>query len=171
MADATPTTGTDGTGANGTDGTPPAATQPTPTPTDGNPAGNATGQDGDTVTLSKEDYTRIISQRDKGNENARTLEERQAQLEYEFYKGKAVDEAAKNYPDVPREVLEAAESPDQMETLAKTFQTNLETAKQKALQDIQVAGPDKLTPAQKADQLKSLEGSGKLAEAIDLKLS
>jgi hypothetical protein len=165
-------TGTGDNGDLGTGGTPPAATPPDQKPIDGKPAATDPGdQSGDdSVNLSRKDYNNLIAQRDRANNNGQQSDESLAQLQYDFYKGKAVDEAAKKFPDVPRDILETAETPEQMETLATKFQQHAEKVKQDALKDLTTVDTGQLTPEQKADKLKTLKNSGKLGEAIGVLL-
>jgi hypothetical protein len=168
MADETP--GTDINGAPGTGGTPPTATPPEQTPNSGKPAGTPTDQNGDTVVIPKKDYNNLIAQRDRANNANGQPDEAFQQMQYDFYKTKAVDQAVKDYPDVPRDVFEASESPEQMETLAKAFQRHAEKVKQDALKDLTNVDTGTLTSEQKAERLDKLKDSGNLAGAIGLKL-
>lgn len=172
MAEPTANTGTEPTnGAAPTTGNPTVATAPaTPSGTATQPA-TPPANDGDTVTLKKEDYSNLVAARDRGNQAAATTEEQLQQMQYDFYKGKALEQAVKDYPDVPRDVLESAESPEAMETMAKAWQTNAEKIAEKVRTDIENVNTNTLSPADAAARLDKLKDSGDLAGALDIQMA
>lgn len=174
MANDTTTTGTDTNGDQGTGELNPSAAIPTDQkPSNGNPAGQPTpdNNDGDTITLKKSDYNNLVGQRDRANNQNGDLNETVAAVMGQYLQDKAIEQAQKDYPNVPREVLQAAESPEALETIAKAYQQNFEKEREKIRKEIQVAGPDQLTAEQKAERLDKLKGSGRLSDAIALKMS
>jgi len=133
-----------------TDGgaTPPAATNP-------NGGGGAT--DDNTVTLNKEDYNNLISQRDRANN---TNSETDAVVN-ELLKKDAINsfltENKDKYPDVNFDDLTLADSPEELEKLAERQQKRIEDAVQKKLMDVQTTTAPVLSPQEKAQQLKQLK--------------
>lgn len=155
----------------GTDGTPTAATQPE-TPTGGAsqqakaPDNNADG----TVTLKEQDYKNLVAARDRNANDERTLAERLDAVEAEKYRDQAITATLKDYPLVPRSILESAVSPEQLETLAKDFTAELEKAKEAQLKSLATVNVDDLTEEQASESLDKLKNSGNLAGAIATKL-
>lgn len=154
----------------GTDGKPPAAT-----PDNG---GGSANQDGDQVTLSRDDYNNLVGQRDRANEAARGAETQEDFL-LELAKEREIDswlkDNGKDYPDVSREDLMHAESPEDLEDLAKKTQQRLTALIEKKLQDVEIAdNRPKLTDSERAERVNKLRNSNDpqaFEKMVDLRLS
>lgn len=161
-----PKTGADPAGATGGD---PAAT---------NPQATAAATDDQTVTLNKDDYNNLIAQRDRAN-NAKSelddtvltlAQEREIRLKQEFVSD-FIEKNKETYPDIEVDDLMAAESPEELEELAKKRQRRYEDVVQAKLLKVQRAGDPVLSPEEKAAELERLQknpGSSSFSRMIDL---
>lgn len=121
---------------------------------------NQSGQS-ETVSLSQEDYRNLVSQRDKNFSEKQSLEERVQQIENNQSKGQFLDtwlqENTEKYPNVTREDLDMASSPDDVEAIARFAERKYEDAKQKALEEIQkVDAPQTMTKEEFAEREQDL---------------
>lgn len=141
----------------------------------GNPAddknSNPANQDPDPNTKE------VVRQRDRNFEKARTLEEEVStlkdelgQLRGESDKKAFLDELATKYPGVDRSALDYAGDPESAEALAKHLVSLKETAKQKALEELQTVEAPSLDPVTAAQKLKELENTGRLEDVFDIQL-
>lgn len=155
MADqpATPPNEPAGTGGGEPQATPPAATQE---PTG---SGGATKDDGETITLSKKDYTNLVSQRDKNATEASANSEFVLTIAKEREIDAFLDKNKEKFPDVSRADLMYLDDPEQLEEAAAQMQTRLDDHAQAKLKDIQISGAPELTPEQRSEKLKSLKKS------------
>lgn len=121
-----------------------------------NSQGGGGATDDNTVTLSQEDYKNLVGQRDRAN-NANS--ETDAVVN-ELLKKDAINsfltENKDKYPDVNFDDLALAESPEDLEDIAKKQQKRIEDAVQKKLMDVQTTTVPTLSPQEKAAQLKQL---------------
>lgn len=167
MSEINPTT--DGDQPAGTGGNPPAATPP-----QGQPAAT----DDETVTLKKEDYNNLISQRDRANndkgelnETVLTLaEEREERIKKEMI-GDFLEQNKEKFPDLTTDDLMAAGSPDELEDLATKRQRRYEDVVQEKLLKVQKTTAPILSPEEKAEELKRLKqnpGSDSFQRALEL---
>lgn len=173
MAELEPTSGTEPTnGAAGTDPNSGSATQPeTPTGAATRPETppEQNGNDDGNVTLKKEDYKTLISQRDKNHQAGSDQVEQLTGTVAELMKDRAIAEAQKEYPDVPKEILESATDPDHLKTLATTWQSNAEKIRNDTFKGLHKVGTP---PSSKEDlqaELESLKGTGNLDRALEIK--
>lgn len=144
-------------------GTPPTATPPATQP----PQDPAGATEEKTVTLSEKDYKKLVSQRDKANNDASATE---AWVMNEAKKqdvGSWLKSNKEKYPDVSRADLMAAESEEELPALAEKMQRRIDDATQKKLLDIQKAGAPALTPEQKAEKLAKLKGNNAPNDAFE----
>lgn len=123
----------------------------------------------DKVTLAKEDYQKLISQRDKNFEDSRSVVERLDAIEAEkardTYIKEFLTENAEKYSFVEAEDLAFATTPEEVEALAKRIQDKGKKLEQKALENIKV---DDGPPVQKPeDRLEELEKLKKQAQEGD----
>jgi hypothetical protein len=169
-----PTTTSDSgaTTANGTATTPVAATQP-PAGAGATDQGATTGQpnsDG-TVTLKDEDYKALIAQRDRANNQVKdgTVDDGVYDSLNMLLKDKVVADISKKYPDVPKEILESAADPEQMETLAKASQAHAEKVKQDALASLQTVTQPQMSGDERAAALKKAETDGDFEAMVALR--
>lgn len=141
----------------GTDGgeqkaTPPAATQ--------EPKGQGGATDGEeTVTLKKEDYNNLISQRDRANNSNAENDAFIGQIAQERAIDSFLEENKKDYPDVKRDDLMHLEDPDMLESEAKRIQRRLQDHAQAKLLDVQQTTAPLLSPEERAQRLKKLKSS------------
>lgn len=123
---------------------------------------------------------KIVADRDRNFEKARTAEEkiadleaRQDFLEAEKEKNSYIDVIAKKnkFSDKEKAILSEATSPDQADKLADTLISYREDAKTEALEELQKVGTDipRLDPDTIKARLKELEGTGNIEEMIELK--
>lgn len=164
MSENDPTTGNPA--APGTDdgNTPPAATPPA------NPA-EPPATDDDVVTLKKEDYNNLISQRDRNHQLSSESEGYVATLAKREGIDEFLTEHKIDYPDVTRDDLMHLEDPEALEAEAKRIQKRYEDVVQKKLLDVQRADTPVLSPedrAAKLEQLKKTPGSKSFSEMIEL---
>lgn len=128
--------------------------------------------DGETVTLKKEDYNNLVAQRDRANNRVKEDDEGYTELfgaVNGLLKDKVVADMQKTYPDVPKEILEGAESPEQMETLAKGFQQAVEKKQQENLQNLQQVTQPAMSDDERAAALKQAEKDGDFEKMVELK--
>lgn len=123
-------------------------------------ATNPQGGDGatdDKVTLSKKDYNNLIAQRDRSNNQYSEMEDNVAGL----IKNQAISEFLEShsdkFPDVTKDDLMIATSPDELEALATRTQKRIEEVVQKKLMDVQVTDAPTISPEQAATELKELK--------------
>ena len=149
MSDTVPKTGGEDPGATGVDPTTATNPQGTPTATD----------DSDTVTLSTKDYKELQAARDRANDRALQGDQ---YLEI-LAKREAVDDWLKenktDFPDVTRDDLMSAESPDELKELATARQRRYEDVVQDHLKKVQSATAPVLSPEQRAEAEKKLKAS------------
>ena len=133
-----------------------------------------------TPSKDDENLNKVISQRDKNFDKAKTAEEkiadleaRQDFLEAEKEKNSYIDTIAKKnqFSESEKAILSEASSPDQADKLAEQLNSYKEDAKQKALEDLQKVGTDipRLNPDTINARLKELEGTGRIEEMLELK--
>lgn len=142
--------------------------QPAIPPT--NDPGAATDDD-QKVTLSKEDYNNLISQRDKNHERSRQTEYQVAvMLQKEDIK-EFLSENKEKFPDVKVEDLLDADTPEEFERYAGQTQARIDDAAQRRLGDLQRVQTPTLTPQEKAAEMKKLKdnpGSQSFQKFLDL---
>lgn len=117
----------------------------------------AATDDNDMVTISKEDYKKLQSQRDSNHERARKTEYQVALMAQERDIEKFISENKAKFPDVKTDDLLDAEDPEDFEKLAAQTQTRIDEAAQRRLGELQQAQVPKLSPKEKAEQLKQLK--------------
>jgi hypothetical protein len=118
-------------------------------------------QESDKITLSKEDYQNLVSQRDKNFGNSKELEEQiqdlTATIEREKYVKKFLKENKDKYPDIEPEDLEGATSPEEVEAIAKDRQNIYVKAEQKALENLKnVPQQPQMTEDERAKKAEDL---------------
>jgi hypothetical protein len=148
----------------GTDGgTPPAATPPaTPTPS---------ATDDDVITLKKDDYNKLISQRDRNHQISTESEGYVATLAKREGIDDFLTERKTDFPDVVRDDLMHLDDPDALEAEAKRIQRRYEDVVQKKLKDVQVVDTPVLSPEDRAAELERLKkspGSASFARMVEL---
>lgn len=168
MAEESPQTPPQSPVETGAEQTPAAATPPA------QDKGAAT--DDDQVTLSKEDYKKLVSQRDRSNERARVTDnyviEQMQKDDIKDFLGQ--EDMKKKYPDVVVEDLMVATSPDDFENIAKQTQARIDQSVQRKLGDIERAETPTLSPKERSEKLKQLKsnpGAGSLEQAIEYGLA
>lgn len=123
---------------------------------------------------------KIIADRDRNFEKAKTAEEKLNEvesrldfIEAEKEKNSYIDVIAKknNFSDKEKAILSEASSPDQADKLADTLISYREDAKTAALEELQNVGTNtpRLDPDTIKTRLKELEGTGRIEEMIELK--
>lgn len=153
----------------GTGGDTPAATQP---------QGGSSATDDQTVTLSKEDYSNLIAQRDRANNDKSGLndtvltlaQEREERIKSEMI-GDFLEQNKEKYPDLTSDDLMTADSPEELETLATKRQRRYEDVVQEKLLKVQRTEAPILSPEEKAEELKRLKqnpGSDSFQRALEL---
>ena len=105
----------------------------------------------DKVTLAKEDYQKLVSQRDKNFEESKSVAERldaiEEQKARDTYIKEFLSENAEKYSYVEIDDLEFASTPEEVEALAKRIQDKGVKLEQKALEKIKVDdGPPVVKP-------------------------
>lgn len=131
----------------------------------------AATDDDEVVQIKKSDLKKLQSQRDGNHERARQTEYQVALM---LQKQDINDFLATNkekFPDVRTDDLLDAESEEDFETLAAQTQTRIDEAAQRRLGDLQKVGTPKLSPQEKAAQLKKLKenpGSGSFQKMLEL---
>lgn len=164
MSDSVPTT--DGEQPVETGGENPAATQP-----QGDPAAT---DDSDNVTLSKEDYKNLVAARDRANNTASNSEEFLLTLAKEREIGDFLEKHKDKYPDISKDDLMSADSPEELEELATSRQDAYNRVVQKRLSEVQTATPPRLSPQEKSEQLKQLRknpGSDSFQKMLEVQQS
>lgn len=142
---------------------PPAAT---------NPKGSAGATVEDTITLKKEDYQNLISQRDRANNLSSESDEYVQNLAKKESIGDFLKENAEKYPDVTTDDLLVATSPEELEKLAISRQSRVDEIVQKKLLDVQVSNAPVLSPEERAEkirQLKANPSSGSFQEMVNIR--
>lgn len=156
--------------APGTGGDIPTATPPAPT--------TPPATDDETVTLSKKDYSNLIAQRDRANNDKSDLndtvltlaEEREERIKSQMI-GDFLEKNKEKYPDLTIEDLMAAGSPEELDTLAVKRQRRYEDVVQEKLLKVQKTTAPILSPEEKAEELKRLKanpGSSSFQRALEL---
>lgn len=162
MSDIDPTTGQPA--APGTDGTPPAATPPA------TPA-NPPATDDDVITLKKDDYNNLISQRDRNHQLSQDSEGYVATLAKREGIDEFLGEHKSDFPDVTRDDLMHLDDPEALEAEAKRIQRRYEDVVQKKLLDVQKADIPVMSPEDRAaelDRLKKNPSSGSFQRYLEL---
>ena len=164
MPDSDLMTGGENPGATGADNA--AATNPQGAP--------LATEDSDQVTLSQADYKNLVAARDRANENASANEEFVLTLAKEREINSFLDQHKEDYPDVELSDLMSADSPEQLEELAKDRQARYEQVVQKRLLDVQQSTAPTLSPQERAEKLKHLKanpGSSSFRSMVELQQS
>lgn len=141
------------TGDDAPQGTPPAATPPE------KGQGAATEGD-DTITLKKEDYKNLVSQRDRNANEANANQEFMLTLAKEREIDSFLKENKEKFPDVTRQDLMYLDDPDALEDAAVAMQRRLEDHVQAKLLDVQKTSAPILSPEERSQRLKKLKNSG-----------
>lgn len=131
----------------------------------------AATDDNDMVTISKEDYKKLQSQRDSNHERARKTEYQVALMAQERDIEKFISENKAKFPDVKIDDLLDAEDPEDFEKLAGQTQTRIDEAAQRRLGELQNAQVPTISPKEKAERLKQLKenpGSASFQEMLTL---
>lgn len=114
----------------------------------------------------------LISQRDRNYQEKIDAETRLAALENQVYKSEFIEQEAKKYPDVPKDVLSIGETPEQVKSIADKFLAHTKDLRVKITQELTTYDQNPRLPKETAAQrLKELEGSGKLSDAFDIMLN
>lgn len=149
-------------------GTEVPATQPEGSPA---PATNdSSGEKPDNSKSSEPDNIKeLVRQRDTANQKAKDLEERFGNLEDSFYKEKFIDQMAKEHPEVPREILEEAVSPEHADSLAKTWGKHSDQLRNSIHEELTTVKERPAIPKKDArKQLDALKDTGRLEDAIEI---
>lgn len=128
----------------------------------------------ETVTLNKSDYNNLIAARDRSNEQLDQVTDAVVQMQKKTDIDKFLADNKEQFPDVVFDDLKFAESPDQIEELAKSAQNRITAATQKRLEEVQLGRPPKMTPKDRATReadLKKNPGSKSFAEMVRLRMS
>lgn len=127
--------------------------------------GAATG-DGDTITLSKEDHKKLVSQRDAANEQLRGMEDYEDMLD-DVAKDRFIDgffkdpENVKAFPDVkPEDLRQLLSDPDKAKETAQYLQDRITDAAHKKVSELEVVDTPRLTQEEKTEKLNKLRNSG-----------
>lgn len=150
--------------APGTGGNEPAATPPAPTV-------EPTATDDNVVTMSKEDYNKLIGQRDRNHQLATESESYVATLAKREGIDEFLTEHKTDFPDVVRDDLMHLDDPEALEAEAKRIQRRYEDVVQKKLLDVQRVGVPELSPEDKAAELERLKknpGSASFGRMVEL---
>lgn len=137
-----------------TGGDKPTATQPS-----GDPSATE-----DTVVLKKDDYNKLISQRDTANNTNRKNDDllasvvaRQERTEKIEFIDDFLESNKDKYPDLKREDLMSLTDPDDAEKLAAQMQRRIEDAVQDKLKNVQVATTPTISPEDRDKKLAALK--------------
>lgn len=142
-----------------------------PTATEPQGKGAATEE---TVTLPKSHYNNLIAQRDRSNEQLNQVTDAVVNMQKKSDIESFLADNADKYPDVVFDDLKHAESPDELDELAKNAQNRITAATQKRLAEVQTGRVPQLSPQDRATreaELKKNPGSKSFAEMVRLRTS
>jgi hypothetical protein len=149
--------------------TDPAGTEPAPSvdPATQPPVDPAGASGDETITLKKADYNKLVSQRDKANNTASATEGFVMEMAKEREVSNWHKENAQEYPDVTIDDLMAAESEEDLPKIAARTQRRIEDAVQSKLKTVQRASTPSITPEERAEKLKKLQGPDRPDDAFE----
>ena len=132
----------------------------------------------DTITIKKDDYNQLVSDRDKNFNNADNAENEVEDLRAEIARDKEISKFLRDnkddYPDVLDEDLTDATSNAEIEAIAKTTQERFNKIEQRALEKLQnVPSPPPLTAEDKEQKVaalkeRSLKGEDTFEEMLEI---
>lgn len=128
----------------------------------------------ESVTLKKSDYQNLVAARDRSNEQLDQVTDAVVQMQKKTDIDLFLADNKEQFPDVVFDDLKYAESPDQIEELAKSAQNRITVATQKRLEEVQLGRTPKMTPKDRATReadLKKNPGSKSFAEMVRLRTS
>lgn len=144
---------------------PPTGDAPAPTAPEV-PSGD--GAPDETVTVSKKvleglrkSNKDLLSQRDRENGMRNQSEAFLGEIAQERHIDSFLSEKKDKYPDLTRDDLMHVDDPDLLEAVADRLQNRISEAAQKRLMEIQNPATPKLSPEDKAQQLKELVPDGR----------
>lgn len=162
--DTPPATGAQGAG-NGNPDKAPGGSQPDPQV----PAGYK--------LVKEEDLNNLISQRDSNFDKSRQTEDQNgdlvatvADLQKQNYISRWLKDNGKNYADVTEEDLMGADTPDEIEAIAKRVQGRVDKIRQDALASVQTVDSPKLSAEDRAAKLKEAEQNKDIDSFLDLSM-
>lgn len=133
--------------------------QPAATPPEGQP--EAATKENESVTLSKEDYKNLVSQRDRANNQASENDAFVEQIAKERGIDAFLEENKKDFPDLTRDDLMHVGYPGEDNEIlieeAKRVQSRLADHVQAKLLDVQQTSAPVLSPEERAQRLKQLK--------------
>jgi len=127
--------------------------------------------------VKEEDLNNLISQRDKNFDKSRQAGDQNddlvatvADLQKQNFVGRWLKDNGDKYKDVTEEDLMAADTPDDVEAIAKRVQGRVDKIRQDALASVQKVDGPELSPEDRAAQLKDAEKTKNFDKFLDLSM-